>query len=184
MNLSEKQQRLAALPKPRNVRLSRRGRSWLRMLAGVGIVVEAGIVALLVAHRAGISTGAAASDGGLILAALLLPMLPLVLSRGWFKQKHLVEHGAVAIATITTTSNSPGTVNRNDDIRMVQYRFRSESDAVVTGCATDSTLLLRDGSAMLVYYDPANTADQVPQCASYYEVVAPGIEPDWMDQVG
>src|SRR5215470_15172647 len=99
MNLSEKQQRLAALPRPRNVRLSRRGRSWLRTLAVVGMVVEVGIVALLVAHRVGISTGAVAPDGGLVLTALLLPMLPLLLSRGWFKQKHLLQHGAVAIAT-------------------------------------------------------------------------------------
>jgi hypothetical protein len=117
-------------------------------------------------------------------SALLFPLLPVRLSRGWVRQKQLVRDGAVAIATVTSTSNSPGAPNRNDDVRMVQYQFRTDSGALITGSSPDPTLLLRDGSDMLVYYDPAAPAEQVAQCASYYEALVPGLEPDWRDQIG
>jgi hypothetical protein len=37
---------------------------------------------------------------------------------------------------------------------------------------------------MLVYYDPADPSEQVAQCAGYYVAVAPGLEPDWLDEIG
>ena len=42
--------------------------------------------------------------------------------------------------------------------------------------------MLREGSSMLVFYDPGNLDALIPQCATRYEVVVPGFGPDYVDE--
>ena len=186
MDLGDKQRLLAAVARPRTVRLSRRGKSWIMVLAGVAVAVEAGLLIYLSSRWMQLHSLVAVvnTHGIAFFAALLVPLLPVVLSPGWAKQKRLVRDGAVAIATVTWTSNSPSEVNRRDDVRMVLYQFRTDSGAQITGSSVDPTFQLREGSPLLLYYDPADPGEQAAQCASYYVAVAPGLEPDWLDEIG
>jgi hypothetical protein len=165
--------------------LSRRGKSWVLLLASILIAVEAGLLIFLLSrwlHTK--SLAAIVSDGIASYSALLLPFLPVLFFQGLRKEKELIRNGEVAIATVTATSNSPSKVNRNDDIRTVQYLFRDKHGALVEGTSVDSTLMLREQSAMLVFYDSDDPTQHVAQCACYYKVVAPGLNPDWLDDMG
>jgi hypothetical protein len=186
MNISEKQQFLASQPRPRFVRLSRRGKSWVLLLASILAAVEAGLLSFLLTRwiRASSVAAVASSNGIALYSALLLPFLPVMFYRGLAKEKELMRNGEVAVATIISTTNSPSQVNRNDDVRAVRYQFRDKSGAIVEGSSADSTLMLRDHSAMLVFYDSDDPRQHVAQCAAYYHVVAPGLGPDWLEDMG
>jgi hypothetical protein len=186
MNISERQRLIALQPLPRMVRLSRRGKSWVLLLAGVLATVEAGLVIYLVTRwiRANSLAAVVSTYGLAFYSALFLPFLPLVFSRGLGKEKELIRNGKVAVAAVTSTSNSPSKVNRNDDVRTVQFQFRDGSGALMEGTSVDSTLMLREESAMLVFYDPADPTRNVAQCAAYYQVVTPGLDSDWLDDAG
>jgi len=160
------------------VRLSRRGKSWVRLLAGILAAVEAGLLIYLsTCWTRTNSLAALISRNGLAFySALLLPFLPAIVSRGLGREKELVRNGEVAVATVTSTSNSPSKVNRNDDVRIVEYQFRDESGALMEGTSVDPTFLLREHSAMLVFYDPDDPTQRVTQCAAYYQVVALGLD--------
>ena len=186
MNISEKQQFCASQPRPRIVRLSRRGKSWVLLLTSILAAVEAGLLVFLLTRwiRTSSLATVASNHGIALYAALLLPFLPVMFRRGLAKEKHLIANGEVAVATVISTSNSSSQVNRNDDVRTVQYQFRDKSGALVEGSSVDSTLMLRDHSAMLVFYDPDDSTQQVAQCAAYYQVVAPALDPDWLEDMG
>ena len=151
------------------------------VLACVAVAVEACVLIYLWSRWVQVHSLNALVNGHpmAFFAALVVPLLPLMLSPGWAKQKRLVRDGAVGIATVTSTSNSRFQVNRNDDVRMAEYQFRTDSGAQIKGSSVDPTSRLREGSVMLVYYDAADPTDQVAQCASYYLAVAPGLESDW-----
>jgi hypothetical protein len=186
MNISERQRLIALQPLPRMVRLSRRGKSWVLLLASVLATVEAGLVIYLVSRwiKANSLTTVVSTYGLAFYSALFLPFLPVFFSRGLGKEKELVRNGKVAIATVTSTSNSPSKVNRNDDVRTVQFQFRDGSGTIVEGTSVDSTLLLREQSAMLVFYRAGDPTQHVAQCAAYYQVMVPGLDSDWLDDVG
>jgi hypothetical protein len=185
MNISERQRLIASQPRPRMVRLSRRGKSWVLLLASVLAAVEAAFLIYLLTRWIRNSLATVVSRNGIAFySALFLPFLPVVFSRGLGKEKELIRNGEVAVATVASTSNSPSKVNRNDDVRTVQYQFRDGSGSLVAGTSVDSTLLLREQSAMLVFYDPDDPTQQVAQCAAYYQVVAPGLDSDWLDDMG
>ena len=185
MNISEKQRFIASQPRPRMVQLSRRGKSWVLLLAIILAAIEAGLVIYLcMLARWTNSLASIVKENGLAFySALLLPFLPLVFSRGLRREKELIRNGEVAVAKVTSTSNSPGK-RRNDDVRTVEYQFSDASGALMMGVSVDSTLMLREESAMLVYYDADDPSQQVAQCAAYYQVEAPGLEPDWIDETG
>jgi hypothetical protein len=64
-----------------------------------------------------------------------------------------VRNGDVAIATVTSASSSPSKPNRNDDVRTVAYRFHDQSGDLITGRNVDPAFMLRQGAALLVFYD-------------------------------
>src|SRR5712691_3576846 len=141
MDLGDKQRLLAAAARPRTVRLSRRGKSWIMVLAGFAVAVEGGLLIYLSSRWAQVHSLNALVNTHPVafFLAVLIPFLPLMLSPGWAKQKRLVRDGAVAIARVTWTSNSPLEVNRRDDVRMVRYQFRTDSGAQITGSSVDPT---------------------------------------------
>jgi hypothetical protein len=186
MNIDEKHRLVASLPRPRAVQLSRRGKSWVLILSGVLAAVEIGLLTYVIYHwmATGSFSAVIAKNPAAFYLALGLPFLTVMFSGGLRKQKELLRNGDVALATVTSTSNSPSQPNRNDDVRTVQYEFRDATGTVLTGSSADPTLLLREGSAMLVYYDSDDLSQQIAQCAAYYKVVAPGLDSNWLDEMG
>ena len=150
------------------------------------LAVEAGLVAYVVTHVHGINSvaGMVRNNGAAFYAALFLPLSPVLFSRGLLKQRWLIRNGEVAIATVISTSNSPGRTNRNDDIRTVEYEFRDGTNATLSGSSVDPTFSLREGSAMLVFYDADDPTNQIAECVAYYEVTAPKLEPVWINKIG
>src|SRR5690242_13043983 len=135
MNISARQKLIAAQPRPRIVQLSRRGKSWVVLLACVLAAVEVGLLIYLFTRwiQARSTTAVISNNGVAFYAAVLLPLLPMVFSRGMGREKDLVRNGEVAVATVVSTSNSPSKVNRNDDVRTVQFQFRDGSGTLVEG---------------------------------------------------
>lgn len=186
MNISEKRELLASQPRPRVLRLSRRGKSWVLILSSILAAIETSLLVSLLARwlHAGSMATVASHHGLAVYTALLLPFLPVMFRRGLSKEKELIANGEVGVATVITTSNSPSQVNRNDDVRTVQYQFQDQNGAIVEGSCVDSTLMLRDHSSMLVFYDSDDPTKHVAQCAAYYHVVVPGLDGDWMEDMG
>lgn len=180
MNIAERKQFIAAQPRPRDVVLSRRGRSWVMMVIGVILAVELLAVAYVVQQWLNVRSEAIRSVG--FVVALLVPFSPLVFWSGLRNQRMLLRSGDVAVATVTWSSGEPSGVNRNDDVRTVRYSFGDENGGIHEGTSADGTLVLREKSAMLVFYDPDNANNNVPQCAAYYKVVAGGLEDDFLDE--
>ncbi|HET9399615.1 MAG TPA: hypothetical protein VFO34_01580 [Candidatus Acidoferrales bacterium] len=186
MNTSEKQQFLASQPRPRTVRLSRRGKSWVLLLSSILAAVETSLVTFLLTRwlRESSVAAVAGRHGIALYSALLLPFLPVMFRRGLAKEKELIANGEVAVATVISTSNSSSQVNRNDHVRTVRYTFLDKSGAIVEGSSVDSTLMLRDYSSMLVFYDSDDPTKHVAQCAAYYHVVVPGLDADNLEDAG
>jgi hypothetical protein len=186
MNISEKHRLVASLPRPRTVQLSRRGKSWVLILSGVLAAVEAALLIYVVSlwMATGSLSAVIGKNPAAFYLALGLPFLTVMFSGGLRKQKELIRDGDVALATVTATSNSPSQPNRNDDVRTVQYEFSDATGATIAGNSADPTLLLREGSAMLVYYDSDDLSQQIAQCAAYYKVVSPGLDSNSLDEMG
>jgi hypothetical protein len=111
MNLSEKQKQLSNQPRPRAVRMSKRGRLWTFLLGGVLAVIELGLVAHLYFGwaRSASLNGVLTRSGFTFYLVLLLPLLPFPFYRGLLKQRELLRNGEVAVATITSTSGPSST---------------------------------------------------------------------------
>lgn len=186
MNISEKQRFLASQPRPRAVRLSRRGKSWVLLLSSVLAAVEASLVIFLLTRwlRESSMAPVTSSHGMAFYSALLLPFLPVMFRRGLAKEKELIANGEVAVATVTSTTNSSSQVNRNDHVRTVRYKFLDKSGAIVEGTSVDSTFMLRDYSPLLIFYDSHDPTQHIAQCAAYYHVVVPGLDAESFEDAG
>src|SRR5215472_4537778 len=88
MNIAERQQVIAAQPRPRRVILSRRGRSWLTILSGVIVVVE--LLAVASVTRQWLKVGPEAMHSIGFAIALLTPISPFVFSSGLRNQRMLL----------------------------------------------------------------------------------------------
>ncbi len=181
MNIADQLRAVQALPRPRKVRLSPRGKSWLLILWSVWAVLEGGLLIHLAMQWTRTHSLYTAPDSHAVpfYATVFLLLVPAWLSRGWAGEKRLVREGAVAVATVTTLLQG-----LPRDAPRFEYRFHTDSGAAITGQSVDPTRALAVGETMLVYYDPANSADQIVQCASYYVADAPGLGLDWRDRLG
>lgn len=157
--------------RPRRVRLSRRGRSWLLLLGSVLGGIEILLIGFLCSRWNPTGSWAQLIHNHALpfYSALLLPFLPFLYRRSLDHQKHLLEQGEVAMATVKSRyqSGHPGPY-------YVRYSFRDGKGNVLEGESPDSAGLLREGSDVLVFYDDDNVDDQVAECAAYYEVIVPG----------
>jgi hypothetical protein len=162
------------LPRPRRVRLSRRGKSWLLLLGSVLGGIEILLISFLYSRWN--STGSWAqlvqNHGLPFYSVLLLPFLPFVYRRWLDHQKHLLEQGDVAMATVKSRYRK---ANRGP--YYVMYSFRDSKGDVLEGESLDAEEMLREGSGVLVFYDNDNVDDQVAECAAYYEVIVPSSQP-------
>jgi hypothetical protein len=161
---------LAELPRPRPVRMSRRGKT-IAVMVSAALLASLGIFAASIAATsavAGRSTGPPQLLVFVLPIALILVIVPLML-RKIAQQKFLLAEGEIATGRVTKrwlARNGP----------YIRYEFTTPLGENFSRSAADSTRQLSVGMNVPILYDPQRTKKQLALCASYYEVVLPGQE--------
>jgi hypothetical protein len=159
---------LAGLPRPRPVRMSRRG----KLTAGA---VSIALLASLGIFAAGmVATSAAAGRNArqpqfltfalpIVLVFLVVPLMLRTLGR----QKFLLAEGDWAAGRVTkrwAARNGPN----------VKYEFTTPLGEHFSRSAADGSGRLAIGMNVPVFYDPQSPKKQLALCASFYEVILAG----------
>jgi len=161
-------QALLEMPRPRPVRVSRKGRTNL-------VIAMAGVAAFDLIFLAHVwsSYSAAGSFAALTPAdwlwmgfALAMALIPYATWKNVQRQRALLETGEVALATVLRQFSNRSTFT-------IQYEFRDPQGQKVTGLATDNTRSLYEGMSVPVFFDAQSPARRVAQCESFCEVILP-----------
>jgi len=161
---------LAEVPRPRPVRMSRRG----KMNA---TVITIALLASLGVFAAGLSTTSSSAGRNAGPPHFLSSALPIVLVvvvivvmlRTINQQKLLLAEGEMATAHVTKrwiARNGPN----------IRYEFTTPLGEHFTRSAADASRQLSVGMNVPVFYDQQRPKRQLALCASVHEVVLPGKE--------
>ena len=162
---------LAELPRPRPVRVSRRGKTLAfvvlaALLASLGIYVSGGI---MVQRTAGGQSAGASHFPIYALSIALIVVFALVMLNVIGRQKTLLSEGEIATAQVTKrwmARNGPN----------IRYEFTTPLGEHFARGAADSSGQLAVGMNVPIFYDPQSPKRQLALCASFYELVLPGKE--------
>jgi hypothetical protein len=161
---------LTALPRPRAVRMSRRGKLTaglvtLVLVSSMGIFV----MGLWVKSEVAVRTGEQPQTIAYALPILfILVIVPLML-RTILRQKGLLAEGEIAIARVTRRRMA----RHGPTIR---YEFRTPGGEQFTRNASDGTGELSMGMRVPIFYDARNPKKQLALCGSFYDVGLVGSE--------
>lgn len=162
---------LATLPRPRPVRMSRRGKIiatvvLAALLASLGIYATAGVFA----QRAEGGQGEGASQFPVYaLTVAFIVVFGIVMLNVVGRQKRLLAEGEMATAHVTKhwmARNGPN----------IFYEFTTPLGEHFSRGAADGSRQLSVGMNVPVFYDPQKPKRQLALCASFYEVILPGKE--------
>ena len=162
---------LASMPPPREVRLSRRGKTTVTVLMIALLAASAGyLVTLAVARRALGDQPPQASQFPLDAVAIgTIAVISIILLTVVARQKQLMAEGEVAIARVTRQWQT----HRGPAIR---YEFTTLRGEQLLGGAGDGSRQLAVGMSVPVFYDAQKPKRQLALCASFFEVNVPGRE--------
>lgn len=162
---------LATLPRPRPVRMSRRGKIIamvvsIALLASVGIYAATGVAAQQAAggQDAGPSQFPVYAVSIFFIVAFGIVMLNVI-----GRQQRLLAEGEMATAHVTKhwmARNGPN----------IFYEFTTPLGEHFSRGAADGSRRLSVGMTVPIFYDPQKPKRQLALCASFYEVVLPGKE--------
>ncbi|MGA7796596.1 MAG: DUF3592 domain-containing protein [Candidatus Acidiferrales bacterium] len=162
---------LATLPRPRPVRMSRRGKIIAvvvssALMASLGIYAAAGAAAQRTAggQEAGGSQFPVYALSIAFIAVFVIVMLNVI-----GRQKRLLAEGEMAAAHVTKrwmARNGPN----------ISYEFTTPLGEHFSRGAADGSTKLSVGMTVPIFYDPQKPKRQLALCASFYEVVLPGNE--------
>ena len=160
---------LAELPRPRPVRISRRG----KMTAGIATVALLASLGIFAAGMAAQPRMARQTAPPQFLTfavpiVLVLVIAPLML-RALGQQKFLLAEGEMATGHVTKrwlARNGP----------TIRYEFNTPLGEHFSRSAADGSRQLSVGMNVPIFYDPQKPKRQLALCASFYEVVLPGEE--------
>jgi hypothetical protein len=161
---------LAELPRPRPVRMSRRGKT-IAVMVSAALLASLGIFATSIAATsavAGRGTGPPQLLVFVLPIALILVIAPLMLRR-IAQQKFLLAEGEIATGRVTKrwlARNGP----------YIRYEFTTPLGQHFSRSAADSTRQLSVGMNVPILYDQQRPKKQLALCASFFEVVLPGQE--------
>ena len=162
---------LKEMPRPRPVRMSRRGK--INLLVVMIAVASFDFIFLVMAWKrhasAGSLAGLSKTDWMWMGIALLLALAPLGVCKNLQKQKALLESGEVALARVLRRM-------RDDSGATIQYEFEDPQGNKSSGMASDMTRSLYEGMSVIVFFDAQNSRRRVAQCECFCEVVLPGGE--------
>jgi hypothetical protein len=164
----EMSRRLAEVPRPRPIRMSRRGKS-------SAVLVFAILFASMGIFVAGLSAKTAAAAGKPGPPQFLMYALPIVfilvigpvMLRTILRQKPLLAEGEIGTGRVTERRMA----RHGPTIR---YEFTSPLGEHFSRSTADGSRQLSEGMNVPIFYDPQNPKKQLALCASFYEVVLPG----------
>jgi hypothetical protein len=162
---------LAALPRPRPVRMSRRAKMiamvvLVALLASLGIYAAAGVLAQ---RAAGGRNSGESQFPVYALSIAFIVVFDIVMLSVIGRQKRLLAEGEMATARVTKqwmARNGPN----------IFYEFTTPLGEHFSRGAADGSRQLSEGMYVPVFYDPQKPKRQLALCASLYEVVLPGKE--------
>ena len=162
---------LAELPRPRPVRISRRGKIiamvvLTALLASVGIYAATGMV---VQRTAGGQYAGPSQFPTYALSIAFIVAFALVMLNVVGRQKALLAEGEMAMAQVTKrwmARNGPN----------IRYEFTTPLGEHFSRGAADGSRQLSVGMNVPIFYDPRRPKRQLALCASFYVVVMPGEE--------
>jgi hypothetical protein len=164
---SAQQQALLRTSRPREIRMSTRGRGSLS-IALLGVL---GFAAIFGTHLYTIwmrkHSFAVFTTGDWVVAAIVafLLLLPYTMWRSQVRECDLLENGEVALATVLKQwKGDKGTSS-------VEYEFKDYQGGTQKGLSFDTTQTLLEGMPVAVFYDRDNPQRQIAACATYHEVV-------------
>jgi hypothetical protein len=164
---SAQQQALLKTSRPREIRMSTRGRFSLSV-AFVGVMGFAAIfgVHLYTIWQRKLSV-AAFTPGDWVIAAIVafMLLLPFAMWRSQVRECDLLENGEVALATVVRQWKG------DKGSSSVEYEFKDFQGETRKGMGFDYTEKLFEGMPVAVFYDRDNPKRQIPACATYHEVV-------------
>jgi hypothetical protein len=159
---------LAAVPRPRAVRMGRRGKSTSVLVAVILAVSMTLFVAGLTAQTK--ASGANAGSSQMVKFALpivfilvFVPFQLLTITR----QKGLIAEGEIATGRVIERR-----LARHGPT--IRYEFTTPLGEHFSRSASDGTGQLSPGMSVPIFYDPQKPKKQLALCASFYEVVMPG----------
>jgi hypothetical protein len=164
---SAQQQALLRTSRPREIRMSTRGRFSLSV-AFVGVM---GFAAIFGLHLFTIwmrkQSFAAFTPGDWVIAGIvaLLLFLPYTMWRSQVRECDLLENGEVALATVVRQWKG------DKGSSSVEYEFKDFQGETRKGMGFDYTEKLFEGMPVAVFYDRDDPKRQIPACATYHEVV-------------
>jgi hypothetical protein len=159
---------LAVVPRPRDVRMSRRGKSTSVLVTVILVVSMTLFVAGLVAQTK--ATGANTGSPQLVKFALPIVFISVFVPFQLFiisRQKILIAEGEIATARVTERR-----LARHGPT--IRYEFTTSLGEHFSRSASDGTGQLSPGMSVPIFFDPQAPKKQLALCASFYEVVMPG----------
>jgi len=162
---------LPELPRPRPVRMSRRGKIIARMvaaalLASLGIYAAAGMAAQ---RAVGGQYSRPSQFPVYALSIAFVVVFAIVMLNVIGRQKRLLAEGEIATAQVIkrwVARNGPN----------IRYEFTTPVGEHFSRSAADGSLRLSIGMNVPIFYDPQRPKRQLALCASFYEVIMPGGE--------
>ena len=165
---SPQQKALLRTSRPREIRMSRRGRFRLSV-ALLGVLGFAAIFALhLYTIWARKLSFRVFTPGDWVIAAIvaLLLFFPYTMWRSQVRECDLLENGEVTLGTVVRQWKG------DKSSSSIEYEFKDLQGATPRGIAFDYTEQLFEGMPVAVFYDRENPKRQIAACATYHEVVS------------
>ena len=161
---------VANLPRPRPVRMSRRGKM-NAMIISIALLASLGIFAAGIAGQSAVAGRNAEPPNFLTFALPIVAILvitPLML-RTLGQQKILLAEGEMVMGLVTKRW-----IARNGS--NIRYEFNTPLGEHFSRGAADGSRQLSVGMNVPIFYDPQKPKKQLALCASFYELVLPGKE--------
>jgi hypothetical protein len=161
---------LAELPRPRAVRMSRRGKSTVALIVVV-IAVSMGMFFAGLSARSAVMArnGSSPQYAPFVLPIIFLLVIAPLMVRTITRQKILLTDGEIATARVTDQ-------RRARHGATIRYDFTTRLGDHFSRGASDGPGQLSVGMNVPIFYDPQNPSKQLALCGSFYEVVLPGKE--------
>jgi hypothetical protein len=161
---------IAALPRPRRVRMSRRGKLTAAMvaavlLASVGLFVSSLAAKSAAAQRNGEQPQLLPFTLPIVFIVVIVPVMLFNFTR----QKPLLAEGEIATARVIKRQAA-----RHGP--RIQYEFTTPLGENFKRSASDGPGQLQVGMSVPVFYDSQTPKKQLALCASLYEIVMLGEE--------
>lgn len=162
---------LAGLPRPRSVRMSRRGKLIATMVsfALLASLAAYAVTGMALQRTAGAQYAGPSQVPVYALSIVFIVVFGAVMLNVIGRQKRLLAEGEMTVARVikrTMARNGP----------FVYYQFITPAGQQISRGASDGSRQLAVGMSVPIFYDAHDPKKQIALCASFYEVVQPGQE--------